>query len=42
VKVVEWGLISLFALTLLVIALWPLMPYVIGWLYLFSSWRFPA
>jgi len=42
VKAVEWTLLALFALLMLIVVLWPVMPYVISWLYLFNSWRFPG
>ena len=41
-RAVEWIALIVFALVMLVVTLWPLMPYVIGWLVLFDGWRLPT
>lgn len=40
-KCLEWVLLGIFLLLILGVIFWPVMPYVIGWLWLFNSWRFP-
>lgn len=37
---IERCLWALLVMTLLVIVLWPLTPYILGWVILFESWRF--
>lgn len=38
-KTLEWVLLGLFAMLMLCVILWPVLPYVLGWLVLFDWWR---
>lgn len=38
-KLLEWLCLAAFALLLLGIVLWPVLPYVVGWVVLFDWWR---